>query len=103
MRVISHKHITIMGSSSTATQRSDADKNYMSPHIRAYDILIARATNFLAAKDVASAQRVARLLLRSPDLCCAHQMTCYEILAHNRSEHNVYVVSLTLAFDLHRS
>jgi hypothetical protein len=61
----------------------------MPPHIRVYDILIARATNFLAAKDVASAQRVARLLLRSPDLCRAHQMTCYEILAHNRPEHSV--------------
>ncbi|KAI4834276.1 hypothetical protein E4T44_08924 [Aureobasidium sp. EXF-8845] len=79
-----------MVSSSTATQRSDADNISIAPHIRAYDILIVRATDFLAAKDVTSAQRVARLLLRSPDLCRAHQMTCYEILAHNRPENNVY-------------
>lgn len=79
-----------MNNTSIATQRSDADNNYIAPHIRAYDILITRATNFLAANDIKSAQRVARLLLRSPGLCRAHQMTCYEILSHcHRHENGV--------------
>ena len=79
-----------MGTTSIATQRSDADNNYIAPHNRAYDVLITRATNFLAANDIPSSQRVARLLLRSPGLCRAHQMTCYEILSHcHRHENGV--------------
>jgi hypothetical protein len=85
-----------MGPSSTTTQCSAADNNYTPPHIRAYDTLIVRATDFLAANDVASAERVARLLLRSSDLSRAHQMTCYEIIAYARPNNGVCVDPLPL-------
>ncbi|KAG9577082.1 hypothetical protein KCU77_g14433, partial [Aureobasidium melanogenum] len=66
------------------------DSSHIPPHIRAYDYLIVRATDFLAANDVASSQRVARLLLRSPDLSRAHKLTCHRILSHHGSENRVY-------------
>jgi hypothetical protein len=83
-----HNVTTKMGPSSTTTQRSCTSNDETPAHISAYNILIARATNFLVANDIDSSQRVARLLLRSPDLSRAHQITCYEILSH-RPENGV--------------
>ncbi|KAH0357329.1 hypothetical protein KCU83_g781, partial [Aureobasidium melanogenum] len=79
-----------MGGTSTTTNRSATDSSHIPPHIRAYDYLIVRATDFLVANDVASSQRVARLLLRSPDLSRAHKLTCHRILSHHGSENRVY-------------
>ncbi|KAG9691567.1 hypothetical protein KCU95_g7931, partial [Aureobasidium melanogenum] len=79
-----------MGGTSTMTNRSATDNSHIPAHIRAYDYLIVRATDFLAANDVASSQRVARLLLRSPDLSRAHKLTCHRILSHHGSENRVY-------------
>ncbi|KAH0370274.1 hypothetical protein KCU65_g2690, partial [Aureobasidium melanogenum] len=79
-----------MGGTSTMTNRSAPDSSHIPPHIRAYDYLVVRATDFLAANDVASSQRVARLLLRSRDLSRAHKLTCHRILSHHGSENRVY-------------
>lgn len=78
-----------MDCTSTTTDRSAIDKSQIPPHIRAYDYLIVRANDFLAANDVASSQRVARLLLRSPDLCHAHKLTCHRILSHPGAENRM--------------
>ncbi|KAG9660223.1 hypothetical protein KCU95_g7508, partial [Aureobasidium melanogenum] len=85
-----------MGGTSTTTNRSATDSSHIPPHIRAYDYLIVRATDFLAANDVASSQRVARLLLRSPDLSRAHKLTCHRILSHHGSENRVYPTAQAL-------
>ncbi|KAG9566740.1 hypothetical protein KCU71_g9034, partial [Aureobasidium melanogenum] len=79
-----------MGGTSTTTNRSATDSSHIPPHIRAYDYLIVRATDFLAANDVASSQRVARLLLRSPDLSRVHKLACHRILSHHGCENRVY-------------
>ncbi|KAI5236257.1 hypothetical protein E4T43_08735 [Aureobasidium subglaciale] len=60
---------------------SSTDNSHLPAHIKAYDYLIIRANNFLVAEDPKSAQRVARLLLRSPDISIEHQKTCHRILA----------------------
>lgn len=78
-----------MGRTSINANRSAADNSQIPPHVRAYDYLIVRANDFLAANDVASSQRVARLLLRSPDLCHAHKLTCHRILSHPGTENRM--------------
>ncbi|KAI4718328.1 hypothetical protein E4T48_05474 [Aureobasidium sp. EXF-10727] len=64
------------------TCSSATDDGTVPPHVKAYGILIIRALDFLAANDIASSHRVARLLLRSPDVCDEHKSICHRILAH---------------------
>ena len=94
------KIIASMGGTSTMTNRSATDNSHIPAHIRAYDYLIVRATDFLVANDVASSQRVARLLLRSPDLSRAHKLTCHRILSHHGSENRVQSLPPLLSSNL---